>query len=62
MTKPLTYPITASPQGLPPARPTDPLRSPRRRRTFQPGQQEDEPQPDRTQPHSHPSFATGRWC
>ncbi|GAB3837344.1 hypothetical protein [Hymenobacter jeollabukensis] len=52
-----TVPIPAAHQGLPPTRPSDPLRSPRPRRSQQPGQ---EPEPDRTQPASQPR--SGRWC
>ncbi|MCC3157550.1 hypothetical protein LJ737_09885 [Hymenobacter sp. 15J16-1T3B] len=53
-----TVPTPAAHQGLPPARPSDPLRSPRPRRSQQPGQ---EPEPDRTQPASQPR-SMRRWC
>ncbi|WP_400194031.1 hypothetical protein [Hymenobacter sp. B81] len=56
---PFAIPATnpAAHQGLPPARPNDPLRSPRRQRTQQPGTP-DEPAPEpSTRPH-----ALRRWC
>ncbi|GAA4374601.1 hypothetical protein [Hymenobacter koreensis] len=58
MTKNIPQPITAAPQGLPPARPNDPLRSPRPRKAHQPGHGEEAPAPERSQP----AFAAGRWC
>ncbi|KUG06991.1 hypothetical protein [Solirubrum puertoriconensis] len=55
------HPASDSHVGLPPARPADPLRSPRPRRSQQPGQAEPETAPERTQPAS-PGFKMSRWC
>ncbi|WP_176132894.1 hypothetical protein [Hymenobacter sp. CRA2] len=57
MFKQTTAPAPIAHQGLPPARPSDPLRAPRPRRSQQPGQEPEPAQPERAQPRS-----VGRWC